>query len=47
LADEGAGGVILGCTEITLLIRQEDTPVQLLDTTHIHAEKAVEKALSE
>lgn len=47
LADEGAEAVILGCTEISLLVRSEDTPVTLLDTTRIHAEKAVEAALAE
>ncbi|MFP4030173.1 MAG: aspartate/glutamate racemase family protein [Desulfococcaceae bacterium] len=47
MADEGAEAVILGCTEISLLVRSEDTPVALLDTTRIHAEKAVEAALAE
>jgi len=41
----GAEAVILGCTEIALLVQQEDTPVKLFDTTRIHAEKAVELAL--
>ncbi len=45
LAREGAEGVILGCTEIGLLINQNDTPVPLFDTTAIHASKAVEAAL--
>lgn len=40
LADEGAQGVILGCTEIGLLIKQTDTEVPLFDTTLIHAQKA-------
>ncbi|MFP4391103.1 MAG: aspartate/glutamate racemase family protein [Desulfococcaceae bacterium] len=47
MVDEGAEAVILGCTEISLLVRSEDTPVALLDTTRIHAEKAVEAALAE
>jgi aspartate racemase len=47
LAQQGAEAVILGCTEIGLLIKQADTAVQLYDTTFIHAEKAVELALSE
>ncbi len=47
LADKGAGAVILGCTEISLLIRQQDTPVPLLDTTTIHADAAVRFALSD
>lgn len=46
LAKKGAQGVILGCTEIGLLIRQEDTPLPVFDTTYIHAAKAVELALS-
>jgi aspartate racemase len=40
LSDSGAEGVILGCTEIGLLLRQEDAPVPLFDTTSIHAEAA-------
>jgi aspartate racemase len=47
LADDGAEAVILGCTEISLLVRPEDTPVALLDTTRIHAETAVAAALEE
>lgn len=44
LADQGAEAVILGCTEIGMLVNQADTNVRLLDTTAIHAEKAVEYA---
>lgn len=40
LADRGAQGVILGCTEIGLLIRQEDTDIPVFDTTEIHARQA-------
>jgi aspartate racemase len=40
LAEEGAEGIILGCTEIGLLINQKDTDILLFDTTRIHAEKA-------
>ncbi|SDN68042.1 aspartate racemase [Actinomyces ruminicola] len=40
LADKGAQGVILGCTEIGLLVQQEDTDLPVFDTTLIHAEKA-------
>jgi len=47
LAEEGAEAVILGCTEIGLLVRQSDCPVQLFDTTRIHAEAAVEYALTD
>lgn len=46
LQKEGAEGVILGCTEIPLLIQQENSPIPIFDTTKIHAEKAVEMALS-
>lgn len=45
LSDSGAEAVILGCTEIGMLINQNDTKVKLLDTTAIHAQKAVEYAL--
>jgi len=46
LFEEGAQAVILGCTEIALLIGQQDTNVPLYDTTQIHAQYAVELALS-
>ncbi|WP_444902095.1 aspartate/glutamate racemase family protein [Microbulbifer sp. SSSA007] len=46
LSDRGAEAVILGCTEIGLLVTQDDIEVTLLDTTQIHAAKAVEFALS-
>jgi aspartate racemase len=45
LAGEGAEAVILGCTEISLLIKQHDSPVELFDTTAIHARTAVDFAL--
>ena len=45
LAKEGAAGIILGCTEIGLLVKQEDSPVPLFDTTEIHARAAVKYAL--
>ena len=45
MVDQGVEGVILGCTEIGLLVRQEDSRVPLFDTTRIHAETAVEYAL--
>ena len=47
LTAAGAQGVILGCTEIGLLIRQQDCRVPLFDTTAIHAEAAVELALGD
>jgi aspartate racemase len=46
LAGQGAQAVILGCTEIGMLIKQGDTNIKLLDTTEIHAQKAVEYALA-
>ncbi len=46
LVDRGAEAIILGCTEIGLLIGEGDAAVPLYDTTRIHAEKAVELALS-
>lgn len=45
LRQRGAQGVILGCTEIGLLIHQEDTSLPVFDTTLIHAEKAALAAL--
>jgi len=44
LANQGAEAVILGCTEIGMLVDQRDTNITLLDTTNIHALKAVELA---
>jgi aspartate racemase len=46
LVERGAEAIILGCTEIMLLVRPEDSAVPLYDTTTIHAEAAVERALS-
>ncbi|OTN75174.1 hypothetical protein A5886_000244 [Enterococcus sp. 8G7_MSG3316] len=46
LAQQGAEGVILGCTEIGLLIQQSDVALPVFDTTLIHAEVAVARALS-
>ncbi len=45
LASRGAQAVILGCTEIGMLVHQRDTNVRLFDTTAIHAAKAVQEAL--
>ena len=47
LVEEGAQGIILGCTEIGLLVKQEDSPVPLFDTTEIHARAAVKYALAD
>ncbi len=45
LGGQGCDGVILGCTEIPLLVRQEDCEVHLFDTCIIHAEKALNRAV--
>ncbi|HEY9225959.1 MAG TPA: aspartate/glutamate racemase family protein, partial [Gemmatimonadaceae bacterium] len=45
LAGRGAQGVILGCTEIPLIITQSDTSVPVLDTTAVHVDAAVKFAL--
>lgn len=45
LIDRGAQGIILGCTEIGLLIQDEDASVPLFDTAKIHVEAAVKQAL--
>ncbi|MGC9671174.1 aspartate/glutamate racemase family protein [Planosporangium sp. 12N6] len=46
LVDRGAQGVILGCTEIELLIGADDSPVPVFPTTRIHVEAAVDRALA-
>ncbi|MED1580362.1 aspartate/glutamate racemase family protein [Bacillus amyloliquefaciens] len=46
LVDRGAEGIILGCTEIGLLVKADDSKVPLFDRTLIHAQKAVNKSLS-
>ncbi len=46
LASLGAEGVILGCTEIPILIKQEDVSIQVFDTTKIHAAAAIRFALA-
>ena len=45
LSNKNAQGIILGCTELSLLIKQDDCSIPLLDTTRIHAEAAVDYAL--
>ncbi len=45
LVENGAQGVILGCTEIPLLLRPEDCDLPLFNTTILHAEKALQFAL--
>jgi aspartate racemase len=47
LARRGAQGIILGCTEIPLLIKPKDTPLPLFDTTALHSQAAVDFSLSE
>lgn len=46
LKSKGAEGVILGCTEIVMLISQKDIDIKVFDTTEIHAETAAELSLS-
>jgi len=45
LFQAGAEGVILGCTEIALLVQQNDTQISLFDTPELHTKAAVERAL--
>ncbi|MBT2653659.1 amino acid racemase [Bacillus sp. ISL-18] len=45
LVDKGAEGIILGCTEIGLLVEPEDSEVPIFDTTVIHAMESVKKAI--
>jgi len=45
MREAGAEGIILGCTEIPLLIKQEDVAIPVFDTTTIHATKAMDLAL--
>ena len=46
LAERGAEAIILGCTEIMLLVRPDDSAVPLYDTTALHAEAAIERAMA-
>lgn len=46
LAAQGAEAIVLGCTEISLLVSQQDTEIPLFDTTAIHARAAAEEALA-
>ncbi|MRS02754.1 amino acid racemase, partial [bacterium] len=47
LAEQGAEGIILGCTEIGLLVKQSDCNLPLFDTTLLHAQAAVQYALTD
>jgi aspartate racemase len=46
LAERGAEGVILGCTELSLLVKPEESEIPLFDTTELHALAAVDRALA-
>jgi aspartate racemase len=46
LVARGAEVIILGCTEFGMLVKPEDIPVQIIDTTIAHAQAAVEMALA-
>jgi aspartate racemase len=46
LVEQGAEAILLGCTEISLLIGRQDCAVPLFDTTSLHARRAAEWALS-
>ena len=45
LSQRGAQGILLGCTEIDLLVSQADAPVPVFDTTRVHVQKALDIAL--
>ncbi len=47
MIEEGIQGVVLGCTEIPMLIKQGDVPVEVFDTTEIHSRAAVDFAIDE
>lgn len=47
LKEKGAEGVILGCTEIGMLVHQEDVDIPVFDTTVIHAKRAAEIAMED
>jgi aspartate racemase len=47
LVDEGAEGIVLGCTELPLLVQPSDIHAPIFDTTRLHAEAAVNLALAE
>lgn len=47
MVEQGAEGIIEGCTEIVMLVQQEHTPIPLFDTTVIHAQSAVARALQD
>ncbi|WP_339649640.1 aspartate/glutamate racemase family protein, partial [uncultured Salegentibacter sp.] len=47
LQDRGADAIILGCTELPMLIKEKDTEIPLLDTTRLHAQLATEFILKD
>lgn len=47
LTAAGAEGIVLGCTELQLLVRRDDTPALLFDTLELHARAAVDRALAD
>ena len=47
LIRQGAEGIILGCTEIPMILGQEDVPVPVFDTTRIHSDAAIVFALAD
>ena len=47
LIDRGAQGVILGCTEIGMLLKQENTDIPLFDTTIIHSDAIARRCMEE
>jgi len=47
LKDRGCDGVVLGCTEIPLLVRQDDCPLPTLDSTRLLARLALQKAIDQ
>ena len=47
LKQQGAEGVILGCTEIQMLIKQKDSPVPVFDSTELHALAALDYVMGE
>jgi len=47
LREQGCEAIILGCTEIGMLVKQGDTDIKLYDTTEIHAQQAVDRALAQ
>lgn len=47
LGNQGAEGVVLGCTEITMVVEPQECPIRVFDTTRIHVEEALKLALQQ